>query len=34
MQRIFTYMLVRNLPKVNIDFIYKKKQIITPRIQL
>ena len=28
MHRIFTYMLVRNLTKINIDFIYKKKPII------
>lgn len=28
MHRIFTYMFVRNLPKINIECIYKKKPII------
>lgn len=28
MHRIFTYMFVRNLPKINIECIYKKKPTI------
>lgn len=32
MRQIFTYMLVRNLPKINFDFIYKNKPIINKPI--
>ena len=32
MHRIFTYMFVRNLPKINIECIYKKKPIINKPI--